>query len=290
MKKTFGILVPLILWAPLLFAQLKFTVTASKTNVSVGERFKVDFSINADADQFTQPDLSAFQVLSGLNASINQMVNNGDTTFDITYSCILAAKKEGTFDIGAATIMVSTQMLYSNSIKIKVNGQFPVGQQQQIKIPDTFAAEDSSKSAQIDIKTLPKQIFIRAEADKTHAYVGEQIKVTYKLYTRVNISRGQVDKIPALKGFRNRDVANANRQKTPFTFEDVNGLKYRVIIIRQLVVSPEHAGELTIAPLTMDTILQIPDKGAFDNPSGNYHQLKYELKSAPVIIHAITLR
>ncbi|WP_183575134.1 BatD family protein [Mucilaginibacter sp. X5P1] len=291
MKKAFGILVPLILWAPLLFAQVKFTATASKTSVGVGERFEVNFHINANADKFTPPDLRAFQVLYGPNTSINQVVNNnGDTTFDITYSCILVAKKEGTFDIDAAAILVNAQNLLSNSLKINVKGQFPTGQQQQFNVTDPFAAEDSLQSTPVDATTLSKLIFIRAETDKTHAYVGEQIKVTYKLYTRVNITSGQLGKAPALKGFRNHDVANSNGQNNPLTTENVNGMQYKVIMIKQLMVSPEHAGDLTIAPLTMATILQIPKKGTFDNPSGNYHQLKYELKSAPVIIHAIALR
>lgn len=290
MKKAFGILVYLILWAPLLFAQVKFTATASKTTVSVGERFEVDFDINANADQFTQPDLNAFQVLYGPNQSTNQMVYNGDTTFDIKYSCILVAKKEGSFNIDAAGIAVNGQNILSNSLKIEVKGQFPAGREQQIKIPDPFAAEDSLQSAPVNIKNLAKQIFIRAEADKTNAYVGEQIKVTYKLYSRVNIASCQLSKAPVMKGFRNRDVANPKGNIPSPTTENVNGMNYTVIIIKQLVISPEHAGDLTIAPLIISTILQIPDKGAYDNPSANYHQLKYELKSAPLFIHAIALR
>jgi len=289
MKKAFGILVPLILWAPLLFAQIKFKATVSKTSVSVGERFEVNFSINANSEQFTSPDLSAFQVLDGPNTSINQMVNNGDTTFNTTYSCILIAKKEGTFDV-SATVLVNAQNVFSNSLKINVKGQFPAGQQQQFKIPGPFSAEDTSQSAPEDAKTLSEQIFIKAETNKTHACVGEQIKVTYKLYTRVGLLSSKLDKAHALKGFRNYIVANPNGQNTPWATENVNGWKYSVFIVRQLMVSPEYAGDLTIAPLTMATILQIPGKGAFYNPSGNYHELKYELKSAPVIIHAIALR
>lgn len=291
MKKAFGILVPLILWAPLLFAQIKFTATASKTSVSLGERFELNFSINASAEQFTSPDLNAFQVLDGPNTLVNQMANNGDTTFNTTYSCILVAKKEGTFNVDA-TVLVNAQNVFSNSLKINVKGQFPAGQQQQFKIPGPFSAEDTSQSAPEDAKTLSEQIFIKAETNKTHACVGEQISVTYKLYTRVRVSMRTVklDKAHALKGFRNHIVANPNGQNSPWTTEHVNGWKYDVCILRQLVVSPEHAGDLTIAPLTMETILQIPEKGAFYNPSGNYHELKYELKSAPVIIHAIALR
>ena len=283
MKKISRILVLLILWTPLLFAQGKFTATASKTNVGVGEQFEIDFSINANGEHFVPPDLGALRLLTGPNIATNVNIVKGDTTFDSTYSYIVVAPKEGTFNVGAATIEVSGQTLLSNSLKIEVKGLAPAGQR-QIKVPDPFVAEDNS--APVDIKNIGKQLFIRAEADKTHAHVGEQIKVTYKLYTRVNIMSGKVDKAPDLKGFRNHDVPNPSDQKYALLTENVNGLKYRVIIIKQCVVSPEHAGYLTIPTLTMATILEIPEKGAFDNPSGIYHQLKYELKSDPVIIHA----
>jgi hypothetical protein len=289
MKKAFGILVPLTLWTPLLFAQVKFMATVNKTSVSVGERFEVKFSINAYAEEFTSPDLNAFQVLEGPNTLMNQMVNNGDTTFYTTYSCILVAKKEGTFEIGAA-VLVSAQNVFSNSLKINVKGQFPANQQQLFKVHDFYTADDSSQSAPADIKTLPKYIFIRAEADKTHAYVGEQIKVTYKLYSSVNIESNQLDKEPELKGFRYHGVANPDRQNIPWITENLNGKEYNVCVIKQLVVAPQYAGNLTITPLTLLTILQIPDKGALDNTSGNYHHLKYELKSAAVVIHAIARR
>jgi len=182
MKKAFGILVPLILWAPLLFAQVKFTATASKTNVGVGEQFEVDFSINANGDRFTPPDLSVFQLLSGPNMSTSEAISNGVTEFNNTYSYIFVATKEGTFNIGAAAIVVNGHTLLSNSLKIKVKGQAPAGQQaqqQQIKVPDPFADDDNSKPAPVDTKNLAKQIFIKAEASKTQAYVGEQIKVAY---------------------------------------------------------------------------------------------------------------
>ena len=135
MKKAFGILVPLILWAPLLFAQGKFTATVSKANVGVGEQFELDFSVNANGDRFTPPDLSVFQLLSGPNMSTSETMVNGVTTFDNTYSYILVATKEGTFNVGAAAIVVGGHTLLSNSLKIKVKGHFdnPFGNYQPLK-------------------------------------------------------------------------------------------------------------------------------------------------------------
>ena len=287
MKKAFSILVVLILYGTQLFAQVKFIASASKTSLGIGEQFELKFSIKGNANQFFPPDLSDFQVLYGPNASFNQTVNNGDTTFDILYKYILVAKKEGAFDIGAATIVVSGQTFSSNSFKINVKGHFQAGQQ-QIKLLCP-SAEDSTRATLADTKTLSKQIFIHTEADKTHTYVGEQIKVNYKLYTRVDIVKGQLEKIPALKGGRIKDVVNPKGQENPWTVEKVNGIYYRATIIKQFMIYPEHVGDLTIPALTIDAVLKIAEKGTLGDSSNNYHQLNYQLKSMPVIVHVKAL-
>jgi hypothetical protein len=167
MKKAFYILVPLILWSSQLFAQLKFKAVASKYSVCVGERFEVKFSTNANGGQFSQPDWGAFQMLYGPNSSVSQIVNNSDTTFNLTYSCIIVAKKEGTFNIDSASIMVGAQQVFFNSLQIKVKGQFAVGQQQKFKVPDTYISENSSKSAPVDIKTLANYYQLKYELKST---------------------------------------------------------------------------------------------------------------------------
>jgi hypothetical protein len=293
MKKAFYLLLSIILYTPLTFAQVKFTTTASKTNVAVGERFRVVYSINANADQFTLPYVPAMQVFFGPNATFNHIINKiGDTTFNVTYSYMIVAHKEGTFDIGSASAIVNGQKVLSNSLKIEVNGQFPAGQP-QIEMPDVFAAaNNSSPYDTVDIKILPKQIFIKVKTDKTHAYVGEPVKITYKLYTRVIMASGEMDKTPIPKDFHKEDIAEPKVKNMRWTTEKVNGNDYLVLIIKQLVVSPQRAGNLTIPPVSLSTILNNPEGIAFNSPSYHFQQIqvKYTLKSAPVIIHAIARR
>jgi hypothetical protein len=291
MKKTPGILLPLILWAPLLFAQGKFIATASKTNVAVGERFQIDFSLNANGARFTPPDLSAFYLLTGPNLATNENIANGDTTFDNTYSYILAATKEGTFTIDRAVITVNGYItLLSNPLKIKVKGQLSADQlaMQQVNVTNPDVDKDNVIATPAGIKNLAEQIFVKVEVDKVHVYVGEQIKVAYKLYTRVNLAGGKVVKSPDLKGFREQDVPNPAGQKNTWTKENVNGMKYNVANIKQFVIFPKHTGNLTIGLFSMATVLQIPVKeGTLNNPTDNYKEYKYEVKSAPVIIHVV---
>lgn len=292
MKKALGISAFLLLWTTFVFGQAKFTASATKTNVGMGEPFEVDFVVNANGERFTPPDFGGFQVMSGPNLSTMESMVNGAASFSTTYSYILVASKENTYTIGAAAIVVSGHTLLTNPIKIHVKGQASPQAQQQaqqmMQIPDPFADDNNSQKnePQVDIKDLSKSVFLRAEADKTHAYVGEAIKVSYKLYTRLDIAGGQVDKAPDLNGFWNQDIQPPVGQKPTWTYENIGGKRFGVTTIKQSIIFPQHAGNLTIDQLSMIMVLQIPVKSLFDSPFGDYRQMKYAAKSAPITIHA----
>src|ERR1700761_7786126 len=118
MKKGFYTVLFLLLSATLLLAaDTKFTASASKSQVGVGEQFEIDYTLNTTGTRFTPPDLSAFQVLSGPNESISATVVNGASVVSTTYSFIIAATKEGTYNITAAAIVVNGHTLTTNALK-----------------------------------------------------------------------------------------------------------------------------------------------------------------------------
>ena len=283
MKKRITLIIGLLLCTSLLFAQGKFVATVSKTNVGVGEQFEVDFTINAGGTHFTQPDFHDFQVLSGPNISSSITSINGVSTMSISYGYILAAAKEGTFTIDEAAIVLNGHTLTTSSIKIKVKGQAPPPQAQQAQ---AAAPDDNPK---VDTKDLSKQIFVRAVTDKTRAYVGEQIKVYYKIYTRVNLLGGQPDKAPDLNGFWNQDVQS--KGQNTWKSEVYKGIRYNVTTVKQSMLFPQHAGDLTIDPLAITFMveLRLPSRNVLDDMYGNIKQMKYSAKSQPITIHAVAL-
>ena len=262
------------------------TATVSKSQVGVGEQFEIDFTVNGMGASFTPPDMSAFQLLSGPNISTSETYINGVSTTSTTYAYILSATKEGTFNITAAAIVVNGHTLISNPLKIKVQGQAPPQPKQQQQAQS--AAPDENTPT--DTKDLAKSVFMKADVSKTKVYTGEQIKVRYKLYTRLNLLASQLDKAPELNGFWSQDVVNKDPNAVWHT-ETYNGLKYNVAVIKQTILFAEHAGDLTIDPLIMTFLVQIklPPRKFLINPYGNYDQVKYQVKSPPVIIHAAPL-
>jgi len=114
--------------------------------------------------------------------------------------------------------------------------------------------------------------------------------VRYKLYTRVDLVANQLDKAPDLNGFWSQDVVNKN-PNAMWTAETVNGAKYSVATIKETVLFAEHSGDLTIDPLAMTFIVRLktPPRKFMDNAFGNYQDVKYQVKSTPVIVHAAPL-
>jgi hypothetical protein len=280
MKIKYFILSFLLLLANLLFADgIKFTATASKTEVGTGEQFEITFSVNGNGDDFRPPNITDFQILSGPNVSTSMESFNGNTSVSTSYSYILMAVKEGAFTIGSATMIVNGRRLSTQPLKVKVVKGRPVPQnnvQPNNQVDNTPTPNTSD---------LSKLLFIRAVVDKNNVFDGQQITVSYRLYTRVGIDDSQPDKLPDLNGFWSEDVKRP--QQVLWSTEIYKGQQYRVADIKQSILFPERDGNLTIDPLSMVFIVQQPvaSRDPMDQFFGSYRQVKYKAQSAPVTIH-----
>ncbi|GAA4311789.1 BatD family protein [Mucilaginibacter gynuensis] len=285
MKIRFYILTILLFTATLLHAQdARLTATVASTQVATGEQFEVMFSINTNGDHFAPPDFNGFRILAGPNISTSMSSVNGVTTMSNSYSYYIMAEKEGSYTIAPATIFVNGRRLTSNGLTIKVVKGRPVQQQRQ----QNMQAGGNAQAAAPAEADMAKNLFMRAVADKTDVYQGSQITVSYRLYTRVDLLDSQVDKIPDLNGFWSQDVKNSKEQQVRWHIETYKGQRYNVADIKQTILFPEHAGNLTIDPLGMTFLARVPvaprnEIEAFFG--GGSTEVKQKVKSAPVTIH-----
>jgi hypothetical protein len=271
----------LLFVANTLFAQVKFTASVNSATVGTGEPFEITFSVNGNASDFMPPEFQGFQVVGGPNQSTSMEMINGTTTVSMSYGYELVAIKEGDFTIGPASVVINGRKLTSNAIKLKVVKGRPVQQTpQQTQLAPAGNVRPGNTS------DLSKLIFIRAEVDKTDVYQGQQITLDYKLYTRIGISQSAPDVAPSLNGFWSEDV----KQQGPIQFrrEMYKGQVFEVADIKKTILFPEHTGNLTIDPLGVMFVVQVPTSSGddvFDQLLGGMQQVKYEAKSTPVTIH-----
>ncbi|MFZ2284564.1 MAG: BatD family protein, partial [Lutibacter sp.] len=118
----FYILTILVFASQVLFAQMEFKTSVSKSNLGVNQRFRIEFSVDKQgADNFKPPSFSDFKVVGGPSSSVSQSWINGKVSYSQTYIYILEPKREGEFIIEPASIEYDNEIVKSNAVKITVS-------------------------------------------------------------------------------------------------------------------------------------------------------------------------
>ena len=249
-------LCPLWLWA-----QDNPTLTVStKKQVMVGERFQVVFEANAEGKNFSAPSFEGFTVLGGpfTSTSSNFSMVNGSMSHSIkvTYTFALQAYQEGTFHVGAASLTVKGNKVSSEPFEIKVlpdDGSYANNSGSGGNQGNQGGQQQSTNDPQVSGKDL----FLKVIPSKKSTYVGEQVVLTYKLYTRVPVSSLSVEKMPSYAGFWTKDISDNNGGNLHQSSEYINGIEYTSAEIQKIVVVPQRSGKLTIDPMTIECIAQV---------------------------------
>ena len=295
----FLMLCPLWLWA-----QDNPTLTVStKKQVMVGERFQVVFEANAEGKNFQAPSFDGLTVLGGPFTSTSSsfsMVNGSMShTVKCTYTYALQAYQEGTVHVGSASLTVKGNKITSQPFDIKV-------------IPDdgshaapsgggTSSGQGQSQQNTTDSQVSGKDLFLRVIPSKKSAYVGEQVVLTYKLYTKVPVSSVSLSKMPSYAGFWTKDVSD-NSGTLKQSSEYINGIEYTTAEIQKVIVVPQRSGKLALDPMTMECIAQIrternnnrsmdPFEAFFNDPffNRNIVNVKKELSSQALTLEVKNL-
>ncbi|OYT14268.1 MAG: BatD protein [Bacteroidetes bacterium 4572_114] len=242
MRKTLILISLIFLLTSASYADgVQFTATA-KTTVRVGEKFQLQFKINAEGSGFKGPRISDFQVLTGPNTSTSSSVQiiNSKVTREVSYvfTYILKARQAGSFTIPAATINYKGKQYKSNSLKIKV-----------IKGGTSATGKTTGKDDK-------DNVFVRAYINNTTPVQGEQIILTYKLFTSVPISNIDDSKISSFPGFWLKNLLG-NRKGYTQTREQIEGTEYVVAELKKFALFPQRSGEITIQPAELNCVAQI---------------------------------
>ena len=252
MKKALLIVITLLLTFSVSAQEL--TVRAPE-RVGVGQRFEVRYEVNARASDFRGPNFKGFSVLSGPNAShmSSTSIINGQITSSITtgFTYIIQADMEGSFNVGSASCAADGKRVSCQGFTIKVEKGAQQPQQQRnarSSVAQQQAAAQPSQSGNIDSKSL----FARANISKSNPYQGEQVILTYKIYTQVSLQQYQIDKLPGNKGFWSEDLTKDGSVKQ--YEETVDGRRYMVAEIRRGALFAQESGKLTIEPLDLDVL------------------------------------
>ncbi|MGE5314517.1 MAG: BatD family protein [Acidobacteriota bacterium] len=226
-----------------------FTATVDRNPVATNEQFTLEFTMNGGGagggKNLKLPDLSKFMILSGPNQSTSMQIINGSVSSSVSYGYILQAREPGTFTIGAASVEAGGKTLHTQPIQLTV-----------VKGSASSQRQNARSGGQADEEVQAgDNLFIRAIVDRSKVMQGEQISVTYKIYTRVNIINYTINKLPTMTGFWGEDLATP--QQIQLTNETVNGKQYRVGVMKTTALFPTQSGTLEINPLEITCQVQV---------------------------------
>jgi hypothetical protein len=269
----------------LLFAQ-EFTASADETTVSDNERFQVSFTFSGSSinnlSKFSPPSFENFMVLSGPNQSSSIQIINGAQSASLTYSYVIQAKSVGTFSIGSASIEQNSTTYKSDPIKISV-------------VKGNAKPQQKNNDSQISNDEIAKNLFIKTTVDKTRVYKGEQVTVTYKLYTRLSIaSQMSVNKLPQYQGFWAEELETPGN--ISFSTEVVNGKQFRVGVLKKAALFPTQTGTLEVTPFELTVPVQVQKQKSrsvwddfFGDPFGRSEVIEFNAKSNVAKIEVLPL-
>lgn len=234
---------------------------SSPLTVAAGEPFRVQFALNAEPeeDTFSPPSFEGFDVLAGpvVSRGSSLSIINGVRTksYNYTITYVLLPQAAGNVTVGAASIAVEGTVYRTDPLPIEIvdEGTQPQGGQgggsghARPDRPDEPGQDVQRQVARDDI-------LLRAIVSRTSVYKGEPLRVTFKLYQRVNVVGYDGVKFPSFNGFWAQELNTDNARSQRETY---NGKVYETLVAREFLLYPQQAGTLVIEPAELTAVAQV---------------------------------
>lgn len=248
MKQLFSQIFLVVLFPFALIAQTQFTSSVDSKQVPVGEVFEIKFTLeNGQGSNFRPPTFGEFNVVSGPNRMNSMTIVNGSSRSSESYSYVLQAKREGVFTIGGASIDVNRKTIATTPLSISV-----------VK---------GKRQTPNDVKAGKEEVFIRAEVSSTTAYIGQQIILDYKLYTRANISGVSRVNESKYDGFFKLEVNDFPHNDNRVT---IGGKEYITRILQRIALFPQREGAIKLEPFSLQMGIVKGNRRDDDDPFGRF--------------------
>ena len=151
-------------------------------------------------------------------------------------------------------------------------------------LPDaTAGTNDPVKILHEMMATDRDPIFVVAEADKTTAFAGEEVVVTWTLYNGTSVQQYAIGEIPKLEDFWSEEVPVGGEHPQQVMLD---GMVVQKIPVRRAALFPLRSGALVIPPLGVNA--SIMKRVSTRNPFGLFEGMEVDVhrRSAPLTIHA----
>ena len=259
MKKLFCIVAFLLTAIFQMSAQHVISVEAPDV-VAVNEQFNVTFIIEGEKSpsDFQWSSGDDFQLVwgpqKGSSSSIQIINGKRSSSHQTTFTYILIPKATGTFQLPAATALLSGDRISSTQASIQVVSDGASSSQSSGKNGGKSSGggqTSSTGSGEISSNDL----FMRLSLSRTEVVIGEPITATLKIYQRANVVGFENAKFPTFNGFWSQETYVPNNIE--FKRESLDDKIYNTAVLRTYVLIPQQSGTITIDPAELVCLVNI---------------------------------
>ncbi len=219
-----------------------------RTELAVGEAFTLSVEISGTASGEPKlPPMDDFGSFLGSGSSQQIQFINGQMSATRTITYTFQATRAGKFTIGPVSVNLDGKVQKTDPITIEIGSSPSAGRN----------APNRSPRPSVDEPDLPEgALFVRALPSARQVYLNQPVVISYKIYTRLDLSSYGVSKQPAAGGFWVEDYPIGNRPQT--SVEVINGKRYVVAVIKKLALYPTTSGKKTVSPLELQCEVTLP--------------------------------
>ena len=238
---------------------LEIKTFVDQTRMGAGQQFTLTIQLSGSDAQSVPvpnpPDISAFADYIGSGSSQNyQLINNRMSVF-ISSNNYDIARNEGKHQIPAISFVFKDKTYHSQPINIEITkgSSTPASPQK----PGQTSGRRPSTQIQPET-SLEGNLFLKLEADRQEVYPNQPVNVTYKIFTRVEVTNYAISKLPSYVGFWSEDFEMPQQVATHE--EIVNGEKFLVAEIKKMALYPTSSGKKTIEPMEIDLEVRLREQ------------------------------
>jgi BatD DUF11 like domain len=242
------------LWLILLQAawaqEPQVTATVDSATVAIDENLQLTIKISGGSigdDQYPRVQrLRGFRVMGSPSINTQFQWMNGRSSSSKSFIYTLIPEREGPAAIDPIEVPVGHKTYRTQPISIRVTAASARAAPPRRRSLDPFGNDDFRSAPHA--ARLGEEVFVTAELDRSSAYPGQQVTLSYHLYTMVGVGGIQLQENPPLTGFWVEDLAvdpspDGSRKA-------INGKEYVDYVVKKHALFPNTVGVLKISPST----------------------------------------
>jgi hypothetical protein len=230
---------------------LQVVATVSADTVGVQDQFELTVTVtgsdSGEAQTPRMPRLQGLRVVAGPSLSTQFQWINGRSSSSRSFIYTLLPEREGQFTIDPIEVTIGSKVYRTQPITMRVTSASHAAAPPTRTAPANPIDQNLFGGMQ---RAQPSgdEVYVTAELDRTSAYPGQQVTLTYHLYTHIGVSGLQLQENPPLTGFW---VENIEVESKPTgTRRLINGREYLDYLVKKQALFANTPGRQTIPSST----------------------------------------